>query len=97
MILTISILVFVAWVTLGYFLFKRPPAEFVSRRKRILLYASTIVTAVIFIHDYLYDKNDVPLTYWQVFCEFMLSGTIYVLLIFGMGVGFNALVRLLSR
>lgn len=87
----------IAWIVLGYFLFKKSTVDFLSRRKRILLYASILVTSCLFAHDYLYDKNDVPLSFQQVFCEIILSGSLYVLLIFGMGVAFNAIVKVLSR
>jgi hypothetical protein len=93
MILLISLIIFIAWLLLGYFLLKKPPAEFLSRRKRILLYAATLVTAGLFVHDYLYDKGSTPLIYEQVFCEIILSGTIYVGLIFVLGYAFDAWIN----
>ena len=93
MILLISLIIFIAWLLLGYFLLKKPPAEFLSRRKRILLYAATLVTAGLFVHDYLFDKGSTPMIYEQVFCEIILSGTIYVGLIFVLGYAFDAWIN----
>ncbi|MCB9047382.1 MAG: hypothetical protein H6550_14705 [Chitinophagales bacterium] len=59
----------------------------------IIFIISVVLTALAFVHDYMYDTPSVPYTAGQYVVEILVSGTIYVGIFFALIYGLYALVR----
>jgi|GEM_PF-6247282 len=86
--LTITVIFLVAWLALWYALFKQ-----LSRPHKIILVCATAITALIFYSDSVSDKSATPYSLAETLQEIMLTGSIYILIIFFLIEGIRLAIR----
>lgn len=55
-----------------------------SKPARIILLIAVTLTAIAFVHDYLYDKPSTPYTFSMYIYEILVTGTLFVGVIFSL-------------
>ncbi len=75
--LTITAIFLVIWFGLGYILLRQ-----LSLTHKVILVCAIAITALLFYHDSVYDKCATPYTLAGHLQEIMLTGSIYILIIF---------------
>lgn len=72
-----------------------------SKPYKILLFLSLLLTAAIFVHEWIYDKPSVPYTLQQTLTEIAIMGTLLTAVFFAILSGlfylYTAAGRLLTR
>lgn len=55
-----------------------------SKPARIILLIAVTLTAIAFVHDYIYDKPSQPYTLYMYVVEILVTGTLFVGVIFSL-------------